>query len=226
AEEIGVEFWLKQYPKEVTTESLIKTIRELEAEPRLCGLIIQLPLPEHIDKKAVIDAIDPKLDVDCIGRENSREFYEGRARLVPPTAAAVVHLLQSLPTDLKEKKVLVIGQGQLVGMPVTHLLKAYGHHVITADKDTADLSVVSKDADVIISGTGKPGLITADLIKEGAIIIDAGTAESDGGIAGDVDFESVKDKASFISPVPGGVGPVTVSKLLENVVLVAKSKIE
>lgn len=224
AEEIGMEFWLKQLTSDVTTENLISTIQDLQKESRLCGLIIQLPLPAHIHKQAVIDVIDPKLDVDCIGTENSREFYEGRARLVPPTAAAIMHLLQTLTTDLKEKKFLVIGQGQLVGMPVTHLLKAYGFRVMTADKETSDLSILSGVADVIISGTGKPGLITTDLIKDGAIIIDAGTAESDGGIAGDVDFESVKNKASFISPVPGGVGPVTVAKLLENVLSVAKEK--
>lgn len=222
AEKVGMKFRGANFPSSITTEQLVVEIKKINAEKNLCGLIVQLPLPAHLDKQAVLDAIDPKIDVDCTGKVNTELFYLGKAYVEFPTAAAVMEILDNTNVDLKNKKCLVVGFGQLVGKPVSSLLGQRGLHVDVARSKTENISELMQRADVIISAVGKPKLITGDKIKPGCIVVDAGTAESDGGIAGDVDFETVKDVAGFVSPVPGGVGPVTVAKLLFNVLKVAK----
>lgn len=229
AESIGVRFLRAEFADEIGTENLVREIKKINQTPNLCGLIVQLPLPSGIDRRQVLDAIDPKLDVDCIGRQRSAAFYGGDLEIVPPTAAAVVKILDALQLDLTSKHILVVGQGELVGRPVAfllqHRLAAAGtpsSRINIADIHTKNTSELMKDADIIISATGRPKLITGEKIKPGAIIIDAGVAEDGGLIVGDVDFESVKNVAGAVSPVPGGVGPVTVAMLLNNVVKVAK----
>lgn len=221
----GFGFLLEKMHDQSTTEDVIETIARVQREPGLAGLIVQLPLPTHINRQQVLDAINPEVDVDCLGAAASRNFYSEKSGLIPPTAGAVLAVLDSLNLDLSAKRFLVIGQGDLVGKPVTHLLKARGYAVTTADSSTENLANITPFADVVISGTGQAGLIYGSMIKPGAIVIDAGTAESSGGIVGDVDFESVDKVASYLSPVPGGVGPVTVAKLFENVLEVAKRKV-
>ncbi len=224
AEKLGIKFKNAHFPESISTENLVAEIKKINQEPNICGLIVQLPLPSAIDKQAVLDAIESKIDVDCTGKVNMDLFYTGHAYVINPTAGSVMELLDSAKVDLKDKKFLVIGHGQLVGKPVEFLLKARGFAVDVARSKTENILELMKNADVIISAVGKPKLISGDKIKAGSIIIDAGTAESEGGIAGDVDFESVKNIAGFISPVPGGVGPVTVAHLLNNVLKVAQSK--
>ncbi len=224
SERIGLRFEVVHLPESISQADLLNQIAKIQNKPELAGLIVQLPLPTGINKQTVLDAIKPEFDVDCLGRINSQLFYGGKSNIAPPTAAAVRAILQSLPIDLSNKQILVIGQGELVGKPVTFLLKQQGLKVLIADSSTANLANLTKSADVIISGTGQPGLITGQQIKPGATVIDAGTSESGGGIVGDVDFASVEPVAAYVSPVPGGVGPVTVAKLLENVVAVAESK--
>jgi methylenetetrahydrofolate dehydrogenase (NADP+)/methenyltetrahydrofolate cyclohydrolase len=223
AEKVGIKFRGADYPSSITTVELISEIKKISQETNMCGLIVQLPLPLSIDKQAVLDAIDPRIDVDCTGNVNTELFYLGKAYVEFPTAAAVMEILDNSKTDLKNKNFLVIGYGQLVGKPVSFLLEQRGLKVNIARSKTENILELMKKADVIVSAVGKPKLITADKIKPGCIIIDAGTAESDGGIVGDVDFDSVKQLAAFVSPVPGGVGPVTVAKLLSNVLKVAKT---
>ncbi len=224
AESIGIEFRRSQFPVDITTQDLVSEIQKLNLLPNMCGLILQLPLPNHIDRQTALNAITPELDVDVLHSQNTKKFYQGDFSLVPPTANAVVHILDTAVPNQTNKKFVVVGQGELVGKPVAMLLASKGLSVLTADQSTSDLSSLCSDADVIVSGTGKVSLITGDMVKEGAVVIDAGTAESNAGISGDVDFASVAPKASWISPVPGGVGPVTVAKLLENVIVVAESK--
>jgi len=224
AEQVGLKFRRANFPESITTEQLIREIKSISGEPNMCGLIVQLPLPAHIDRQAVLNAIDSKIDVDCIGQTNSDLFYSGRAYMEFPTAAAVMEILKQISIDYKKQDFLVIGQGQLVGKPVSFLLKQRGCKIDVATSATKNTDELIKNADVIISAAGQPNLITGDKIKVGAIIIDAGTSEADSGIVGDVDFESVHDKASFVSPVPGGVGPVTVAMLFRNVLKVAKLK--
>lgn len=223
AERVGFAFDFVHMPTNTSTEELVEKITDLQNEPTLAGLIVQLPLPDHLDLDKVLKAIDPSVDVDCIGTESNTAFYQDKTEMIPPTAGAILHILDTLPEDLSEKRVLVIGQGELVGKPITHLLKKRGLQVTIADRRTENLAVITPYADVIICGTGQPGLLYGSMVKPGAIVIDAGTAESGGGIVGDVEFESVLPVASCISPVPGGVGPVTVAKLLENVYLAAKA---
>lgn len=209
AEEIGLEFKLAQMPASASTAQVLAGLQEIQTEKKLAGLIIQLPLPSHLNQSTILAAIEPQFDVDGL---------TDKSKFVPPTAAAVLAVLDSLNLELSQKKILVIGQGELVGKPVTKLLfRQRGLTVDTAD-DSTNLKSKAPYADIIVSATGHPKLITGDLIKRDAILIDCGTAESGGGIVGDVDLESVRDKASIVSPVPGGVGPITVAKLLANVV--------
>ena len=230
AESIGIKFHNANFSASITTEDLIKEIKVLNKIENMCGIIIQLPLPEHIDKRAVLDAIDSHLDVDCLGTIASEQFYKGNIDIGFPTALACIKLLDSLNLDdnpstaLRTRNIVVLGQGMLVGKPVTALLKFRGLEPITITSKTEKKEELIKNADVIISGMGRGKYLTRDMIKEGVVLIDAGTSEDGGGIVGDVDLESVKDIAGYVSPVPGGVGPVTVAMLLQNVLTVAKSR--
>lgn len=226
AEQVGMKFLAANFPASITTEELVNEIKKINLTPFICGLIIQLPLPEHINKTLALNAIDPKIDVDCTGEVNTRKFYSGRADLEFPTAKAVMKILDSSGVDFKTKNSLIMGFGQLVGKPVSFCFQQRGWPHIVARSKTENIEKLLAEADVIISAVGKPKLITAEKIKFGSIVIDAGTSEGDTGtVVGDVDFLSVKDVASLVSPVPGGVGPVTVACLLENVCSVAKSKL-
>jgi len=238
AETVGIYFHNANFSSSITTEDLIKEIEILNKMENMCGIIVQLPLPETIDRRAILDAIDPELDVDCLGTVASEKFYAGNISLGFPTALACMTLLDSLNFDinpltmLRTRKIVVLGQGDLVGKPVTALLKFRGLNPNIITSKTEGKEKIIKEADIIISGTGKGSYITGNMIKKGAILIDAGTSEEISGlpsgqgrvnIVGDVDFESVKNVAGFISPVPGGVGPVTVAMLLNNVLNVAKN---
>jgi methylenetetrahydrofolate dehydrogenase (NADP+)/methenyltetrahydrofolate cyclohydrolase len=221
AESLGIKFHNANFPASITTEELVKEIKILNQMPHMCGIIIQLPLPESINKRIVLDAIDPSLDVDSLGTVASESLYHGQVDLGFPTALACVTILDSLHLDLTDKKIVVLGQGMLVGKPVTALLKFRNLSPVVVTSKTPDKERIIREADIIISGIGKGKYIVDDMIKKGVVLIDAGTSESNGSIIGDIDLESVKDIASYVSPVPGGVGPVTVAMLLNNVLKVA-----
>lgn len=222
AESLGLKVVHGVFPGDITTEKLIKELRRLGALQNMAGLIVQLPLPPHIDARAVLDAIPPAVDVDATGQISSDLFYAGKPNYLFPTAAASVTLLDSLNLDLTGKKVVVVGRGMLVGRPVAHLLMSRGLDVVTVDRDTPNPEEIFKSADVIVTGVGKAKLINGNNIKKGVVIVDAGTSESNGSIVGDVDRETVEPLAAALSPVPGGVGPVTVSMLMQNVVVSAE----
>ena len=224
AEALGIDFRNANFPVSINTEDLIREIEILNKIPYMCGIIIQLPLPGSIDKRKVLDAILPELDVDCLGTVQSKEFYSGLITTGFPTALACIKILDLIGVDLNVKKIVVLGNGELVGRPVSSLLGFKGFKPIVITSESKNKEEIIEGADIIISGIGKGKFITKDMIKDGVILIDAGTSESNGGIVGDVDFESVKDKVSFISPVPGGVGPVTIAMLFNNVLNVAKQK--
>jgi methylenetetrahydrofolate dehydrogenase (NADP+)/methenyltetrahydrofolate cyclohydrolase len=223
AESVGIKFHNANFPASIMTEDLIKEIQILNKIENMCGIIVQLPLPESIDKQKIFDAIDASLDVDCLGTSASEKFYNGDIRIGFPTALSCMALLDSIGLDLKNKNIVVLGQGMLVGKPVAALLEFRGLNPVIIRSKTENKEKLVKEADVIISGIGKGKYITGDKIKSGAVIIDAGTSESGGGIVGDVDLESVSNVAGYVSPVPGGVGPVTVAMLLNNVLTVAKT---
>lgn len=221
AREVGLDFELHQLPQTATTEEVKTKIKEISQRHELCGLIIQLPLPQHLDTREILDTIPTPVDVDLLNSESSQAFYSGQSRLVPPTAAAILHILDSLTVNCQTLNFLVLGHGELVGKPIAYLLQQRGYQVTVADSSTTDIDLLISTADCIISGVGKPNLLKGDQVKDGVIIIDAGTSEASGAITGDADA-TVEPKAKYLTPVPGGVGPVTVAKLLENVVLVAE----
>jgi methylenetetrahydrofolate dehydrogenase (NADP+)/methenyltetrahydrofolate cyclohydrolase len=231
AEMVGIHFHNANFPASISTEDLIKEIQILNKVSNMCGIIIQLPLPPHLDRQAVLNAIDSRLDVDCLGTIASEKFYSGSTSVGFPTALACMALLDSLNLDLKGKIIVVLGMGELVGKPTAELLHSRGLTYQPVRSSTVNKENFLLNADVIISGIGKGKYITGNMIKYGAVLIDAGTSEEGSSplgdrknIIGDVDLESVKNVASFVSPVPGGVGPVTVAMLLNNVLTVAKSK--
>ena len=223
AESVGIKFHNAKFPANINTIELTTELKKLNKIENMCGIIIQLPLPKSIDRQAALDAISPDLDVDCLGTVASAKFYQGLPLIGFPTALACMALLDSLNLELKSKKLAVLGQGMLVGKPVAALLRFRGLEPEVVRSQTENKEKIIKGADVIISGIGKGKYITGDMIKKGAILIDAGTSEMESAIVGDVDLESVRDVAGYISPVPGGVGPVTVAMLLKNVLTVAKS---
>lgn len=224
AEAVGFEFHHANFKENISTQDLIKEIEILNNTSNMCGIIVQLPLPESINREAVLNAIRPELDVDCLGTIANNKFYKGETDFGLPTALACMKLLNSLKLNLEGKNIVVLGQGDLVGKPITALLKFRGFNPIAITSETENKKEIIKNADVIISGMGQGKYITGDMIKKGVILIDAGTSETNNSIVGDVDFDSVKDMASFISPVPGGVGPVTIAMLFNNVLNVAKGK--
>lgn len=223
AEEIGVEFEVRRYPGSISQEALEQAVLDANAAKDLAGLIIQLPIPPHLDKQKVLDRIDPRFDVDVITSTNLGRLFTGKQFFVPATAAAVMQIIEDRQISLEGKNVLMVGAGDLVGKPVTFLLMQRQATVTVANAATKNLRELALAADLIISGAGVPKLITADMVKPDSVIIDAGTAESAGGIGGDVDFEAVAAKAAAVSPVPGGVGPVTVAMLLYNTIRAAKA---
>ena len=224
ASSVGVEFKTICMPADVSETDLVEKIHECNQMQNICGLIVQLPLPVGLNRETILNAIDPSIDVDCLTDQNHKLLYSGQIVLPPPTAAAVLKILDSLKEDLSKKKFLIVGQGDLVGKPLAALLKTRGYNFSVADRTTKNLRRTTLSADVVISGTGSAGLITGDFVSEGSIVIDAGTAEMDGGIAGDVEKATVVHKAAWLSSVPGGVGPVTVATLLSNVLAVAQAK--
>ncbi len=225
AEKLGFEVIRSQFPETITTKQLIEEIKKLNVIDRMSGLIVQLPLPEHVDKKAVLDAIHPEIDVDCIGSKNTALFYADQPRFVFPTVLAILRIIETLRLDLVKLKIVIIGKGELVGRPLGHILTTRGCRIEVVDRNTPNIEDALKDADLVISAAGAPGLVRGDMIKKGSVIIDAGTSESYGSILGDVDFESVSKVASFMTSTPGGVGPVTIAMLFSNIVQAVKYKI-
>ncbi len=223
AKEVGMIFHGAFFPADITPEELLKEIYILNNVPGMCGIIVQLPLPLNLDKRAVLDAIDPRLDVDCLGKMAGEKFYAGNTEIGFPTALACMTALDSVGMDLANKKIVVLGTGELVGRPVAALLKFRNLEPVALNSETENKKEFIKNADVIISGIGKGKYINGNMIKEGVILIDAGTSEDGSALVGDVELNSVSSLASYLSPVPGGVGPVTVAILLRNVLTVAKS---
>lgn len=226
ANSVGIKFRSAEFGDSITTDELVKEIENLNRVPHMCGIIVQLPLPSHIDKDIVLNAISESLDVDCLGKSASDKFFNGDTVMGYPTALACVNILDSLGLDLSEKHIVVLGTGRLVGKPVSYILQSRGLKIETINSSTENKEGLLENADIIISAIGKGKFLKGDMVKEGVVIIDAGTSEEDGGIVGDVDLESMYGVASFMTPTPGGVGPVTVAMLLNNVLICASDKVE
>ena len=223
AEAVGVKFSLHKFPESVSAEKLIQSIRKIQKE-QLSGIIVQLPLPKKFDKKRILNELDPNLDVDCLSWVSLGKLVIHDNSLVPPSPGAVLEILKQHQVNLTGKHIVLVGQGDLIGKPLTNILIHMPVTLTTCNKETRNLSEITKTADVLITGVGKYNLIRADMIKPGAVVIDAGVSFHQGKMYGDTNFEEVSKKASLITPTPGGVGPITVAKLLENTVLIAANK--
>ncbi len=224
SEKLGLDFKLFTYPATISEDDLIIELQNIQGENDLSGLIVQLPLPDHINAKDVINQIDPEIDVDCLTFFNLGKVVMGTAKIFPPTPAACLEILRYHNVDLTGKHLVIVGRGELVGKPLAAMLGNAPATVTVCNRSTPDLSVYTKTADIIVTGVGKHDLITADMIKPGAVIIDAGVDFVNDKMTGDVSFDDVAKTAGLVTPVPGGVGPITVAKLIENTVALAKEK--
>ena len=210
-------------PAETTEEELVARVKELNADPEIHGILVQLPVPKHLDEIKIIEAIDPSKDVDCFSPVNTGRLYNGNPYFLPCTPAGIIELIKASCTDISGKTCVVIGRSNIVGKPIAALLMENDGTVTVCHRRTPDLKEVTQRADILVVAMKKPDFITADYVKPGAVIIDVGiNRKPDGKVTGDVDFESCYDKCGFITPVPGGVGPMTVTMLLDNTVKAAR----
>ncbi len=225
AERVGIEFALHQLPENITKDELVQAINKIQTDPLLTGLIIQLPLPERLYVPEVLNAIHTDIDVDCLTDCNIGKLVMKTNLIEPPTPWAVIKTLKEINFNLAGKNAVILGAGALVGKPLAIMLVNELASVTTCNSHTKDIKNKCLDADVIICAVGKKDLLTADMVKKGAVVIDTGIVYVDGKMYGDVDFAKVSKKTSFITPTPGGIGPITVAKLLLNSVICAKKKI-
>ena len=223
AEFLGVGIHIYPFEESVTTNALRKRIGEIVHEAKNTGVIVQLPLPVHINAQYILNAIPPEKDVDVLSARALGNFYVGRSVVLPPVVGAVKVFFDEYNIEYRNKYAVVVGVGKLVGKPVAARLINEGVALSVVNEYTKDIGEFIRKADIIISGVGKPKLITSDMVKDGVIVIDAGVSEAEGKTVGDVDFDSVSVKASYITPVPGGVGPLTVAVLFKNLLNLAES---
>ncbi len=217
AEQIGMNFKLFQFPENISERDLLSEIQKLNQSPDVSWYIVQLPLPDHIDSLSIINAITPSKDVDGFHPENQWKIMIWDTRgFVPCTPAGVIKICSYYDISLKWKQVVVIWRSNIVGKPLVNLLISTGATVINCNSKTPDISLYTKTADIVISAVGKPGLISPDIVKEDAVIIDVGFSIIDGKIYGDCDYDDLIAQWNSITPVPGWVGPMTVAMLLQN----------
>jgi len=210
-------------PSATTQGDLLALIQKINADPKIHGILVQLPLPKQINSKIILEAVSPQKDADGFHPYNVGRLVEGDPVFTPCTPKGVIHMIESTGLSIAGKRAVVIGRSNIVGKPVA-LLLMHRHATITVcHSRTQDLPAVCREADIVVAAIGRAQFVTSDMIKEGAIVIDVGiNRREDGSLVGDVDFEPVKEKAGWISPVPGGVGPMTIAMLLQNTLESAK----
>ncbi len=223
-EDLGIISQEYLLPANTTQEELLSLIETLNNEDSINGILCQLPLPKHLDEKTVINAIDPRKDVDAFHPSNVGKIMIGDYDFVPCTPAGVMELLRYYNIEAEGKTCVVIGRSNIVGKPMSMLLLHKNGTVTTCHSRTKNLAEVCKEADILVAAVGKAKFVTADMVKEGAVVVDVGMNRFDGKLCGDVDFENVSEKASFITPVPGGVGPMTIAMLMQNTLTAAKKQ--
>ncbi len=224
-DELSINLHISKFESDISENDLIEEINTLNSDSSVHGIIIQFPLPEGFDQNKVANSISPSKDVDCVHSENLGKLFMGEPYVIPCTPKGIIRVLKSSGVDFCGKEVVVVGSGRTVGKPVSQLLLIENATVTLCHIFTKDLKKHTKEADIIIAAAGKAGLISEDMVKEGVIIADAGINVVDGKLFGDVDFENVSKKAQLITPVPGGVGAMTNSMLIENLIdLFEKSK--
>lgn len=216
-EYVGINSRTLALPEETTQEELLNIVRELNEDDTVNGILVQLPLPKHIDESEILIAINSTKDVDGFHPVNVGKMVIGEDTFLPCTPAGIIEMLKRSDIDIEGKECVVIGRSNIVGKPMSLLMLKENATVTIAHSRTKDLKEVTKRADILVAAIGKPKFVTADYVKEGAVVIDVGMDRDENGkLCGDVDFESVEPKVSAITPVPGGVGPMTVTMLLVN----------
>ena len=211
-------------PEETTQETLLALIGQLNQAPEVDGILCQLPLPKHLDEEAVLNAISRDKDVDCFHPYNVGRLVAGDPVFLPCTPAGVMEMLREYSIPVRGKRCVVLGRSNIVGKPMAMLLLQQDGTVTICHSRTPELAAVTREADILVSAVGKTGLITADMVKEGAVVIDvAMNRNSAGRLCGDVDYDAVEPKASYITPVPGGVGPMTRAMLMRNILTAAEN---
>ncbi len=221
--EVGITSYEIRMPADTPEAQLLEKIDELNSDPSVHGILVQLPLPKHIDENKVIDRIDPKKDVDAFHPENVGKIMLGKYDFLPCTPAGIMKLLEFYNIDLTGKECVVIGRSNIVGKPMALLMLEKNGTVTICHSRTKNLSEVTRRADVLVVAIGKPEFLTADMVKDGAVVIDVGiNRTAEGKLVGDVAFAEVSNKASYITPVPGGVGPMTITMLLKNTLTAAE----
>ena len=209
--------------EETTQEQLLELIDKLNADKSINGILCQLPLPKQIDEKTVIERIDPNKDVDCFSCVNVGKMWVGDGTFKPCTPAGVMELIKAYDIDVAGKNCVIIGRSNIVGKPMAALLLEKNATVTVCHSKTKNLKEICSNADVIVAAVGRAKFVTADMVKDGAVLVDVGINRNENGkLCGDIDFENVKDIASYITPVPGGCGPMTIAMLMENTVAAVK----
>lgn len=215
--ELGYKYVGKKFPETVNNEEVINYIKALNNDDSIDGIIVQMPLPSHLDTELIQNTIDPLKDVDGLTYLNTGKLVNNAPALVPCTPKGIIELLDAYNIDLDGMNACVIGRSILVGRPIVQLLTNRNATVTLCHSHTKDLASITRNADLVVVAVGKAGFLTADMVKDNAIIVDVGISRINNKLYGDVDYENVSKKASYITPVPGGVGPMTVYELMNNV---------
>ncbi len=215
--EIGYNFIHEKYDDSITEEELLKNIDRFNSNDNIDAILVQMPLPSGINEKNIQNAVNKYKDVDGLNDSNIVDLISGKSSLYPCTACGVISLLDKYGVTLEGSNVVIVGRSSLVGMPLFHMLENRNATVTLCHSKTRNLQSITKNADIIISATGVKGLIKEDMVKNNAVVVDVGITRENGKLYGDVDFDSVSKKASLITPVPGGVGPMTIASLAQNV---------
>ena len=225
--DVGITSYQIELPTETSEDELLSKIDELNADKNVHGILVQLPLPKHIDEEKVINRISPDKDVDAFHPINVGKIMIGNYSFLPCTPAGIMELLRHYNVDITGKKCVVVGRSNIVGKPMALLLLEKHGTVTVCHSRTRELSEITREADILVVAIGRARFLTADIVKDGAVVIDVGINRlPDGKLAGDVDFEPVAEHASLITPVPGGVGPMTITMLLKNTITAAKSALD
>ncbi|WP_125605545.1 bifunctional methylenetetrahydrofolate dehydrogenase/methenyltetrahydrofolate cyclohydrolase FolD [Lapidilactobacillus bayanensis] len=224
AQRVGIRSINQTLPATATQAEVLAVVAELNADPEVDGILVQLPLPDQISEETVLLAVDPHKDVDGFHPFNLGKLWSGQPELVPATAAGIMHLLAEYQLDVDGKNVLIIGRSLIVGRPLAGLFLAANATVTIAHSHTQNIQTLAQQADIIVAAIGQANFVTADLVKPGAVVIDVGTNRINGHLVGDVDYELVAEKADFITPVPGGVGPMTIAALLSQTTDLAEKR--
>jgi methylenetetrahydrofolate dehydrogenase (NADP+) / methenyltetrahydrofolate cyclohydrolase len=222
AEELGFGGGQRVFPETLSEADLLAEIARLNRDDEVDGILVQLPLPKHIDATKVLDAIDPAKDVDGFHPLNVGRLHLGRPTLAPCTPSGVMRLIDSTGQTIEGKHAVVVGRSDIVGKPQAALLLRRNATVTICHSRTVDISAITRQADILVAAIGKPRFVTADMLKPGSIVIDVGINRVDGKLTGDVDFANAKEVAGWITPVPGGVGPMTIAMLMRNTLTAAQ----